>query len=196
MPLVNGVQYKLSHVRLLYQVSERTTWSSFFQGTDYVAKKNGNQWFRPIGLTTFKEILHAREALYLSILTISWQFTFPVADSSAIAFSDCLCGSSARWLSGYVAVLVAEWRSGAVGSDPGLAPAVVEQQLAAIPPYLQHRGDHQRWNTEIANMQVSQFLSFGRRRGEKWKKRGRTKWQVSRSCGEGVKGLWCESFMF
>ena len=43
----------------------------FFQRTDYVAKKNGNQWFRPIGLTTFKEILHAREALYLSILTIS-----------------------------------------------------------------------------------------------------------------------------
>jgi len=26
--------------------------------------------------------------------------------------------------------------------------------LAAIPPYLQHRGDHQRWNTEIASMQV------------------------------------------
>ena len=113
---------------------------------------------------TIMKILHARGELYLSTLTISWQFTFPVADSSAIAFSDCLCGSSARWLSGYVAVLVAEWRSGAVGSDPGLAPAVVEQQLAAIPPYLQHRGDHQHWNTEIANMQVSQFLSSGRRR--------------------------------
>ena len=146
MPLVNGVQYKLSHVRLLYQVSERTTWSSFFQGTDYVAKKNGNQWFRPIGLTTFKEILHAREALYLSILTISWQFTFPVADSSAIAFSDCLCGSQVTLrLRGGASRRVAErcgWvgpgsragsRRATVGRDPSL-PATSRR-----PPALEHR---------------------------------------------------------
>ena len=103
-----------------------------------------------LGLFVFKhtmlKILHARGELYLSSLTISWQFTFPVADSSAIAFSDCLCGSQVTLrLRGGASRRAAE-RCGSVppGSRAGSRRATVgrDPSLPATsrrPPALEHR---------------------------------------------------------